>query len=261
MGIPEWNELVLCTVTRITPFAAWCTIDEYVAEDGKGVEGMIHVSQVAGKWVKDIRKFVKPNKQYIARVVHIDREKGHINLSLKRVSKVDRREKMDNYRREKRSAGIINQIAIRAGMAPKDVYQEIVDRLGKDDRFNDLFEALEGINEDPSILKEAGFDKKLIDSINEVIEQNFRIKEKTIKASLEMTSRAPNGVEHLKKILSEIEKSTGGTVKYISAPSYQIEVQTKDPKETERNLRKSLDRAVEDVKKAKGEGSYEIMRG
>jgi len=28
-GLPEWGELVLCTVERITPYAAWCKLEEY----------------------------------------------------------------------------------------------------------------------------------------------------------------------------------------------------------------------------------------
>ena len=44
-GLPKWSELVLCTTTRITPFAAWCTLDEYETEDGSPIEGMIHISK------------------------------------------------------------------------------------------------------------------------------------------------------------------------------------------------------------------------
>ena len=71
--MPDWGEFVLCTVERITPYAAWCRMDEY-----PGIEGMIHVSEVSGKWVHDIREFVKPNKQYVAKVVKIDYQKNAV---------------------------------------------------------------------------------------------------------------------------------------------------------------------------------------
>lgn len=41
-GLPEWGEFVLATVERITPYAAWCRLEEY-----PGIEGMVHVSEVS----------------------------------------------------------------------------------------------------------------------------------------------------------------------------------------------------------------------
>ena len=80
-GFPSVGEVVLVTVKNITPYSALCTLDEY-----PGKEGMIHVSEVSGKWVRDIKKFVKKGKQYAAKVTRTDESKGHINLSLKRLS-------------------------------------------------------------------------------------------------------------------------------------------------------------------------------
>jgi len=65
-GFPEFGELVLCTVTRVTTFAAWCKLEEY-----PNIEGMVHISEVVGKWIYDIREFVKEGKQYVAKVIKL----------------------------------------------------------------------------------------------------------------------------------------------------------------------------------------------
>ncbi len=261
-GLPRWGELVLCTVNRITPFAAWCTLDEYEKEDGSAIEGMIHISEVAGKWVKDIRKFVKPNKQYVAKVVRIDYQKGHLNLSLKRVSKFDKREKMEKYRREKRASGMLTQIAKRVGRADAEVHKELEmkfkEALGE--QFVDMFTVFEQISEEPEILDKIEISKELKGAINDVIERNFRTKEKTIKAILKIMSAAPDGVKKIRHVLAELEKETGATVKYISAPKYQVEIKTKNPKEAEKKLESGLQAALEKIKQADGEGSYEFIR-
>jgi translation initiation factor 2 subunit 1 len=257
-GLPRWGELVLCTVTRVTPFAAWCVMDEYEAEDGSHVEGMIHVSEVAGRWVKDIRKYVKPNKQYVAKVVRIDYQKGHLNLSLKRVTKFDKKEKAETFRREKRGMGIVNQIAKRVGKEEDELLKELESKISGE--FDDLFAVFEEINEDMSMLDDIGLDKKTKDAIKEVVENNFRIKEKTVKASLDVTTTSSDGVKKLRSILGELEKETGAKVKYISAPKYQIELQTKKPKEAEKKIRAGLDVAMDKIKKAEGEGSYEMIK-
>ena len=105
-GYPKFGELVLCTSRRISQFAAWCSLDEY-----QNLEGMIHISEAAGKWVHDIKKFIKPNKQYVAKVVKVDPQANVLNLSLKRVSHSEERSKWNELRKEQRADNILKVIA------------------------------------------------------------------------------------------------------------------------------------------------------
>ena len=90
---PEKREIVLGTVTRVNPFSAFVSLDEY-----NNKEGMIHISEVAGKWVRDIRKFVKVGQKVVVMVMRVDKDKSHITLSLKRVKKYDTEKKMHRSR-------------------------------------------------------------------------------------------------------------------------------------------------------------------
>ncbi len=253
---PRKWESVFCTVTRITPFAAWCTLDEYSNEHDK-VEGMIHVSQVAGKWVKDIRKFVKMNKQYVAKVMRVDPSKGHVNLSLKRVSKFDKRQKIENYRKGMRAQNIIEQVAKRLGKSMGEA-QEVVLKL--EEQFGNIFAAFEEEAENPGTLAEAGVPEDWTDALKELIAKAFEKKEIAIKAIVELSSLAPDGVEKVKQVLGKIEKGTGVKPKYISAPKYRVELMTKDPKAVEKKLRTVLEDAVKRIEKLQGTGSYEIVK-
>ncbi|MFH1622908.1 MAG: S1 RNA-binding domain-containing protein [Candidatus Aenigmatarchaeota archaeon] len=259
-GVPRWNELVLCTVTRVTPFAAWCTLDEWETPDGKPVEGMIHISEVAGKWVKDIRKFVKQGKQYITRVVRIDREKGFINLSVKRVSKFDQREKTETDRKNKRITGMLMQIARRVGkdMVEKDAEDAIIPKLAALNRFDDAYEALEETADDPGIADEAGIEAPWKEALMEVLRKNFQEKEVEIKAVVEMSSTAGDGVKQVAGVLAGFEKESGAVVKYISAPKYMAQIRTKTPKEGKRKLVEALGAAVKEMERLGGKASYEI---
>lgn len=271
-GLPKWGEHVLCTATRITPFAAWCTLDEYEAEDGSRIECMIHISEVAGKWVKDIRDFVKPNKRYIAKVIRIDYQKGHLNLSLRRVSKFDKKEAMEKYRRTKRAAGMLMRAMKRIGKTESDAHGEVVAKLekifyekrheaeGKFAEKFDLFYAFEEANEDPSTLTEAGITKEWADALVEVIKKNFRVKERTLKAALNLTSIAPDGVKIIKKVLSNLEETTSMNVKYISAPKYRVDIKSKNPKEAEKKLKEGLEGAIKEIKALGGDGSYKLIK-
>ena len=97
MQWPRRGEVVIGTVRKVNPFSAFVTLEEY----GKK-EGMIHISEVAGKWVKDIRKFFKEGKKVVVKVMRVDETKKHITLSLKRVNKYESDRKMKEYQEYQR---------------------------------------------------------------------------------------------------------------------------------------------------------------
>lgn len=252
-GMPEWGEFVLCTVQRITPYAAWCKLDEY-----PGVEGMIHVSEVSGKWVHDIREFVKPDKQYVAKVVRIDYQKNHVNLSLKRVSKFDEKEKINAFRREQRAEKILEQAAKELGKNLDQAYEEVGFLL--QEKFGELFVALEEARKSKEELIKKGVPEQWADVISKIVEKAFKEKEVAIKAELELKSYAKDGANRIKETLLELQEKTGAEIKYISAPKYRVELIGKDPKSTEKKLMEGLEAAIKKIKQLEGEGSFKLIR-
>lgn len=252
-GFPEWSELVLCTVDRITPYAAWCKLQEY-----PNVEGMIHVSEVSGKWVHDIREFVKQGKQYVAKVVKVDPQKGVINLSLKRVSARDEKEKMNVFRREQRAEKMLEHAAKLLSKNLELAYEEVGYLL--QEKFGELFVAFEEARKSKEILVKNGVAEKWAEAIAKIAVESIQEKEIIIRADLELKSYAKDGIEKIKEILKEIEKNTGANIKYISAPRYRLEIQGKDPKAAEKKLIESLEDSVKKIKQFEGEGSYKLLK-
>ena len=137
-GLPNFGELVLCRIKRVTPFAAWCDLEEY-----ENIEGMIHISEVAGKWVRDIREFVKQDKQYVAKVVRLEKDKNFVNLSLKRVSHAEEKGKMNLIRRNQRAGKIFEKVAQEMGKTLEQANKEAGDLL--EEKFGELFVAFDEI--------------------------------------------------------------------------------------------------------------------
>lgn len=250
-GLPDKNELVMCKVKRITPYAAWCDLDEYDAE------GMIHVSQAAGKWVHDIRDFVKPGRTYVAKVMKLDPEKKIVSLSLKSVSRRDQKGKANAYRREQRAEKVLEQAAKEMGKTMKQAYAEVGYLL--QEKFGELSTAFEEGKKDRKELEEAGVPKKWIDALATFIDKMFKDKEVVLKAKLDLKSYEGDGVARVKKLLSEIEKS-GMSVRYISAPRYTAELKTKKPKTDVKRMREALDALAEKSKGMKVEFGYEMVK-
>lgn len=253
-GLPKWSELVLVTVERITPYAAWCKLVEYPEVN----EGMIHVSEVAGRWIHDIRDFVKIKKQYVAKVIKIDYQRNSVNLSLKRVTKPDEREKMNAFKREQRAEKMLEQAAKELGKTLDQAYEEVGFLL--QEKFGELSTAFEEARKSKEELTKKEIPKEWTEAIAKIAEVSFREKEVEIKADLELKSYAKDGVKRIKQILSDLVKRTGATVNYISAPRYRVEIRGKDPKTLEKKLVRELEAAIEQIEKFEGEGSYKLLK-
>lgn len=251
-GYPKFGELVLCTARRISQFAAWCSLDEY-----QNLEGMIHISESAGKWVHDIKKFIKPNKQYVAKVVKVDPQAGILNLSLKRVSKSEERNKWNEFRKGQRAGGILKVIAHELNISTEQAYEEVGFKLQEE--FGDLYTAFDEINKSPSMLSKLGIKEKWHEIILGVLEKNFIEKEFDIKVELEMYSYESDGVERIKKLLQNFEKG-GILVAYISAPKYRLEMRTKNPKADTKKFEQEIQKIILEASKVNVNVSYNLIQ-
>lgn len=73
----EIGSIVFGKVTKLAPFGAFVTF-----ADGKS--GMIHISEVSTKFVKDIHDFLTEGQDIRAKITKID-ENGRISLSIKQI--------------------------------------------------------------------------------------------------------------------------------------------------------------------------------
>ncbi len=74
----EVGQIVEGKITGITRFGAFMEISQ-------GVTGLIHISEVADSFVKDVNDFLKENEIVKAKVISIS-DDGKISLSLRKVN-------------------------------------------------------------------------------------------------------------------------------------------------------------------------------
>jgi predicted RNA-binding protein with RPS1 domain len=82
-GISMENQVVKATITDIVGYGAFCTV-EY---NEKMYKGLIHISEIADEFVKNINDYVKSGDEVEAIVIGIDESKQQLKLSLKRLKK------------------------------------------------------------------------------------------------------------------------------------------------------------------------------
>jgi translation initiation factor 2 subunit 1 len=243
-GLPRRNELVVCRIVRLNPNSAYAELLEYDAS------GMIHVSEVARRWVRDIREFVKENQYVVCSVVSAD-ETG-IALSMKRVHPQEAERQLNRFKRESKAEKILEFAAKTMGKTLDQAYEEVGHRLV--DAFGSMQKAFEIALRDPDVLKKH-VPAKWYSVLVEVAQKRAVEKTYTVKAELNMASYEPDGVERIKRALSLAGK--GMNVSYVSAPRYVISTSGTNYKEVKRRVAEAAESITKALKG--GEASFKIL--
>jgi len=248
---PEEGELVIGTVTKVFPYGAFVKLDEYTGKDG-----MIHISEISTKWIKNIGDYVKEGEKIVVKILKIDQTKGHIDLSLKSVKAIQKKQRLDEYQKENRAKKLLELAGNK--LKDKEGIGIVIGELEK--KFGGLYPGLEAaVEEGAKVYEGTGIPDKWKTILAETAKSHVTIPKVSITANLELHSKAPNGVEVIRGAFAEAEKACTNdeielSVKYVGAPNYRIDVKGKDYKALEACLEKFSGIIIASVEKAQGEG-------
>ncbi len=246
---PEEGELVVCTVADVKDFAAFVTLDEYNER-----RGLIPISEIARGWIKYIRDYVREGQKVVCKVLNVDPDRGHIDLSLKDVNEHQRREKIHEWKNEQKATKWIGFASEAAGV-DRDVIEEAIYR-----EYGQLYPAFEDIvttgGEAADKLK---LDEPVMKSLITVANENVKVSRVTITGHLVLTSPRPDGVNVIRRALRSAQPKVEDVeidLIYVGAPKYRIKVTAPDYKEAEKAIEKAASAAVGVVERAGGSGKF-----
>lgn len=248
---PEEAELVVCTVATVKNFGGFVTLDEY---DGK--EGFIHIAEVSSGWIKYIRDYVREGQKLVCKVLRVDKEKGHIDLSLKAVNEHQRREKIQEWKNEQKAEKLLAILAERIGKPVDEVWKEFGYNLL--DSFGTLYRAFEESVMDEDALAAEGFKGDWVPMFVQVARENIVPPAVSIDGYLEITNYRPDGAVHIREALLKAVKEDGIAVKvqYIGAPRYRLVVRAPDFKTAEEEIQKAAARVLKHLEGKGGTGKF-----
>jgi translation initiation factor 2 subunit 1 len=225
---PRRDELVICKIVKVNPVSVIVELEEY------NVQGMIHISEIAFGWIKDIRSHVKTGQIVVAKVLRAD-DRG-IMLSLKRVSEKQRNDKLKQQKFDQKAEALFKHMVKDKG----DLRKKIDEKIGS------LYDAFKLALTKPQLMEKRGFTKELVEAMKKVAEKNFAEKELKIRLIVKVKSLETDGLDKIKDFFGYLEKK-GLSVTYISAPDYLVKFGAKNKKEIE--AKKQL---IEKIAKSKG---------
>lgn len=251
--LPEQGEIVLATISKVTDHGAYVTLDEY-----NDLQGFLHISEIAPGWVRTIGKYVKPGEKKVLLVKRVIPERSEIDLSLKQISKDQRKKKLLEVKRYEKGRTLIQGVKESAKLTQNDAEKLEEELFSKYDSIYDAFVdvARKGI----SALSDLKLPKKILNAISE-ISSKIKLPSVEIRGIIELTCPKPDGVEIIKKILLEAtKKSEDADIKitYLGAPKYRIGVTAQDFKSAEKTLKPILEKIQNSIEKEKGK--YQFLR-
>jgi len=249
-GMPEEDELVLCTVTNVQHHSVFAKLDEY------GKIGMIHISEVSPGRIRNIRDYVVEGKKVICKVLRIDEVKGHIDLSLRRVNESQRKKKLSEIKQEQKAEKIIEGIAKKLNKDIEEVYNEIAEKIFE--KYVYIHECFNEIVKDEADLEELGVNKKLAEELTKAVKERIRPEEVEVKGELKLVSYASNGIKIIKEALS---KAKNVEIRYLGAGRFGMAVKAEDYKTAEKIMEKNSNSVIDFIKKNKGEASFARIGG
>jgi len=248
-GIPEINEVVMCTIKKILPHSVFVNLDEYEKE------GMLHISEVSPGRIRNIRDFVKEGKKITCKILRINREKGHIDLSLRRVNLSQKRKKVDEYKQEQKAEKLLEQVGKGLKLNVESMYKEAGYKIIEE--YGTLSSAFQDIVINNLDLKKLDIKKEVADKLTELVKLRIKPPEVTITGTLKLECIKENGIEVIKKILKKAVTNQID-ITYMGAPKYKIIIKAGDYKTAESTLKETTNKIQEDIKK--DGGTFEFLR-
>ncbi|NHN47409.1 translation initiation factor IF-2 subunit alpha [Halostella sp. JP-L12] len=253
-GWPENGELVVGKIDEIEDFGVFVDLEEY--EDKRG---LIHISEVASGWIKNVRDHVREGQTVVCKVLDVDTESQQIDLSLKDVNDHQRSDKIQEWKNEQKAD---NWMELAFGEDIGDeTYGSIANELLA--AHGSLYEGFEqAAIHGEEALEDTDLDDDERDAIVETARENVSVPYVKVTGYVDLECPDGDGVDAIKEALQaaegngEVPDEVDLDVTYVGAPEYRIRVQAPNYKTAEDQLEESARRAADRIAEFGGTGEF-----
>lgn len=215
---PDAEDLVIVQVKNVAEMGAYVTLLEY-----NNIEGMILLSELSRRRIRSINKLIRVGRTEIVVVLRVDKDKGYIDLSKRRVSPEDIAKCEEKYNKSKAVHSIIRHVSETCKISCVDLYQQFGWDLYK--RFGHAYDAFKLIIQEPEKVLEP---YNIRDDVKKALLSNIarRLTPQPIKlrADLEVTCFAYQGIDAIKEALRAGEglstEDLNIKIKLVAPPLY-----------------------------------------
>jgi translation initiation factor 2 subunit 1 len=225
---PELESLVMVNVRNIAEMGAYVTLLEY-----NNIEGMILLSELSRRRIRSINKLIRVNRNEVVMVLRVDKEKGYIDLSKRRVSAEDVAKCEERYNKAKAVHRVMRHVADRCGRTLEDLYQVVGWPLYK--KYGHAYDAfklcLSGENEDVFEVCRS-IDDATKACLIDYVKKKLSPQPIKVRADIEVTCFTYEGINAIREALFQGQEASIDDcpiqIKLIAPPMYVMTTLTLD---------------------------------
>ena len=257
-GWPSPGELVVGRVDEIEDFGVFVDLEEY--EDKRG---LVHVSEVASGWIKNVRDHVNEGQMVVCKVLEVDEGAQQVDLSIKDVNDHQRSEKVQEWKNEQKAD---KWMELAFG---EDLDDETFRRVANEliDEYGSLYDGFEqAAIHGPEALEGTDLSDEEVSAIVDTARENVSVPYVTVTGYVDLEAPGGDGVEDVREALEaaegdgQVPDEVELDVTYVGAPEYRIRVQAPNYKTAEAELEASADRARQAIETAGGTADFHRER-
>lgn len=257
---PEIESLVMVNVRTIADMGAYVSLLEY-----NNIEGLILLSELSRRRIRSINKLIRVGRNEVAMVLRVDKDKGYIDLSKRRVSPEDVAACEDKFNKAKAVHGVLRHLAERRKFYLEDLYERIAWPLYR--KYGHAYDAFkialaeesvggngESAVDDPFSTLEVPAD--VIDELKLYIRRRLAPQPIKIRADVEVSCFTYAGIDAIREALfAGIACGTENSpikIRLIAPPIYVLSTMTLEKEAGIALLQKAIDTILESISKNGG---------
>lgn len=246
---PEVDDVVMVNVRAIAEMGAYVHLLEY-----NNIEGMILLSELSRRRIRSINKLIRVGKTEPVVVIRVDKEKGYIDLSKRRVSAEDVEKCTERFAKAKAVNSILRHVAELLKYESDDQLEELYQKTAWyfEEKYKkpkaSAYDFFKQAVSDPSILAECDLDDKTKEVLLSNIKRKLTSQAVKIRADIECACYGYEGIDAVKAALKAgLALSTDELPIKINLIAPPLYVMTTSTPEKQDGL-KILNDAIEQIK-------------
>lgn len=266
---PEIDELVMVNVRSIAEMGAYVSLLEY-----NNIEGMILLSELSRRRIRSINKLIRVGKNEVVMVLRVDKEKGYIDLSKRRVSPEDIAKCEERYNKAKTVHGVLRQVAQENHLKIEELYAKVawplhkkfkIETISDDEKkieyvhCYDVFKM--GITDD-TVFEGMDISLEVLTALKAQIRRRLTPQPIKIRADIEVTCFTYEGIEAIRSALQAAQdlgtEDVPVKVKLIAPPMYVMTTSTLDKQKGIQKLQEAIEAVREHITAKKGTMSVKM---
>ncbi|KAH3899394.1 translation initiation factor eIF2 subunit alpha SCDLUD_004837 [Saccharomycodes ludwigii] len=248
---PEVDDVVMVNVQQIAEMGAYVKLLEY-----DNIEGMVLLSELSRRRIRSIQKLIRVGKNEVVVVLRVDKEKGYIDLSKRRVSSEDIIKCEERYQKSKAVNAILRQCAEKYNIPLETLYESIAWPLSR--KYGHAYDAFKMSITDPSILETEikAPSVEVLKDLQAQIARRLTPQAVKIRSDVEVSCFGYEGIDAIKEALKAAEDVSTEQmqikVKLVAAPLYVLTTQALDKTKGIEHLEKAINKISEVITKFNG---------